>query len=91
MAQLTQVVKAYQQTPPGDDFALLHHRAQTLLRRFQALFFAPLLGIDRLTEFATRAHPLGTLLGRGEHSGTLHQCLGQRERVGAAEALMPAL
>jgi hypothetical protein len=69
----------------------VHHRAQTLWRRFQALFFAPLLGIDRLTGFATRAHPLGTLLGRGYHSGTLHQFLGHRERVGAAAALLPAL
>jgi hypothetical protein len=91
VAELTQAVKTYKQTHPGDDFALLHHREQTLLRRFQALFFAPLLGIDRLTEFDTREHPLGTLLGRGSHSGTLHQFLGQLERVGAAEALMPAL
>ncbi len=91
VAQLTQAVEAEKPTHPGDDFALVHHREQTLLRRFQALFFAPLLGIDRLTEFAPREPPLGTLLGRGYHSGTLHQLLGQRERVGAAEALMPAL
>jgi len=91
VAQLTQAVEAYKQTHPGNDFALLHHREQTLLHRFQALFFAPLLGIDRLTEFDTREHPLGTLLGRGYQSGTLHQFLGQLERVGAAEALMPAL
>ena len=69
----------------------MHHREQTLLRRLQALFFAPLLGINRLTEFDTREHPLGTLLGRGSQSGTRHQFLGQLERVGAAEALMPAL
>ena len=49
VAQLTQAVEAYKRAHPGDDFALLHHREQTLLRRFQALFFAPLLGIDRLT------------------------------------------
>src|SRR6266705_4798565 len=91
IAQLKQGIEAHQQAHPGDDFALLHHREQTLLRRFQALFFAPLLGIDRLTEFDTREHPLGTLLGRGYQSGTLHQFLGQLERVGAAEALMPAL
>src|SRR5205823_10986162 len=76
---------------PGDDFALLHHRAQTLRRRFQALFFAPLVGIDRLTAFDTYEHPLGTLLGRGYHSSTLHQFLGQLERVGAAAALMSTL
>jgi hypothetical protein len=91
VAQLTQAVEAYKPTHPGDDFALLHHREQTLLRRFQALFFAPLLGIDRLTGFDTREHPLGTLLGRGYHSSTLSQFLGQLERVGADEALMPTL
>jgi hypothetical protein len=57
----------------------------------QALFFAPLLGIDTLTRFDTREHPLGTLLGRGYHSTTLRQFLGQLERIDAAEALMPAL
>jgi hypothetical protein len=89
--QLTQVVEAHKHAHPGDDFALLHHRAQTLRRRFQALFFAPLVGIDRLTAFDTHEHPLGTLLGRGYHSATLHQFLGQLERVGAAEALMSTL
>jgi hypothetical protein len=91
VAQLTQAVEAYKSTHPGDAFALLHHREQTLLRRFQALFVAPLLGIDRLTGFDTREHPLGTLLGRGYHSSTLGQFLGQLERIDAAAALMPAL
>jgi hypothetical protein len=31
------------------------------------------------------------LLGRDSHSSTLRQFLGQLERVGAAEALMPTL
>lgn len=91
VAQLTQAVEAHKHTHPGDDFALVHHRESTLLRRFQALFFAPLFGIDRLTAFDTHEHPLTTLLGRGYHSSTLHQFLGHLERVGAAEALLPAL
>ena len=65
VAQLTQAVEAHNHTHPGDDFALLHHRESTLLRRFQALFFAPLFGIDRLPAFDTHEHPLATLLGRG--------------------------
>ena len=89
--QLMQVVEAHKHAHPGDDFALLHHRAQTLRRRFQALFFAPLVGIDRLTALDTHEHPLGTLLGRGYHSATLHQFLGHLERVGAAKALMSTL
>ena len=55
---------------------------QTLMRRFQALFFAPLLGIDRLTRFDTHEHPLPTLLGGGYHSSTLRQFLGQLDSLG---------
>src|SRR6266851_681613 len=91
VAQLQQAIEAYKPTHPDDDFALLHHREQTLRRRFQALFFAPLFGLDRLTAFDTHEHPLGTLLGRGYHSSTLSQFLGQLERVGADEALVPTL
>jgi hypothetical protein len=91
VARLTQAVEAYQQTHPDDDFALLHHREQTLRRRLQALFFAPLFGIDCLTAFDTHEHPLQTLLGRGYHSSTLSQFLGHLERINASEALMPAL
>ena len=61
------------------------------MRRFEALVFAPLLGIDRLSEFDTHEHPLKTLLGRGYQSSTLSQFLGQLERVGADETLLPAL
>jgi len=91
VVQLRQAVAAYKHTHPDEDFALLHHRDSTLLHRFQALFFAPLLGIDRLTAFDTQEHPLATLLGRGAHSSTLSQFLGQLERVDAAEVLLPAL
>jgi hypothetical protein len=91
VAQLQQAIEAYKPTPPDDDFALLHHREQTLRRRFQALFFAPLLGIEKLTAFDTHEHPLPTLLGQGYHSSTLSQFLGQLERINAAEALMPVL
>jgi len=91
VAQLQQAIEAYKQAHPGDDFALLHHREQTLRRRFQALFLAPVLGITRLPAFDTHEHPLSTLLGQGYHSSPLSQFLGQLERVGAAEALMPAL
>ena len=91
VAQLQQAIEAYKPTHPDDDFVLLHHREQTLRRRFQALFFAPLLGIEKLTAFDTHEHPLPTLLGQGYHSATLSQFLGQLERINAAEALMPVL
>src|SRR5438874_3140659 len=91
VAQLTQAVETHKHTHPDDDFALLHHREQTLRHRFQALFFAPLFGIEHLTEFDTREHPLATLLGRSYQSSTLTQFLGQLERVRADEALVPTL
>ena len=91
VTQLQQAIEAHKRAHPGDDFALLHHREQTLRRRLQGLFFAPLLGIDRLTAFDTHEHPLQTLLGRGYHSSTLRQFLGHLERINAAEALRPAL
>ena len=91
VAQLQQAIRAYQQAHPGDDFALLQHREQTLRCRFQALFFAPLLGIDHLTAFDTHEHPRATLLGRSYQSSTLTQFLGHLERIGAHEALLPTL
>ncbi len=91
VAQLTQAVETHQHTHPDDDFALFHHREQTLRHRCQALFFAPLFGLEPLTEFDTRAHPLATLRGRSSHSATLTPCLGHLERVRADEALGPTL
>jgi hypothetical protein len=91
VVQLTQAIEVHKRAHPDEDFALLHHREQTLRRRFQALFFAPLLGIEHLTAFDTHEHPLPTLLGRGYHSATLGQFLGQLERIDAAEALRPTL
>ena len=91
IARLEGAIEAHRQAHPEDDFALLHHRSETLRRRFQALFFAPLLGIERLSEFDTCEHPLPTLIGGGYLSSTLNQFLGQLERIEAGEALMPAL
>ena len=91
LSLLKQAIEAYQRTHPEADFPLLHHREQTLLRRFQALFFAPLLGIERLTEFDVKEHPLPTLVGCGYQSATLIQFLGQLERIDAAPALRAAL
>ena len=91
VARLTQAIKGHQCAQPGDDCALVHHREQTLRRRFQALFFAPLFGIDRLTAFDTSEHPLATVLGRSYQSSTLRQFLGHLERIDAANALKPAL
>jgi len=42
VAQLTQAIETHKHTHLDDDFALLHHREQTLRHRFQALFLPPL-------------------------------------------------
>jgi hypothetical protein len=90
-ARLKQAIAGYQQRHPAAAFALVPHRAQTLLGRWQALCFAPLVGLEPWTRFETHAHPLETLLGRGYHSAPLSQLLGPLERLDAAEALLPAL
>jgi hypothetical protein len=91
VARLQQAIEAHKTAHPADNFALLPHRDQTLRRRFAALFFAPLFGIEPLTAFDTHEQPLQTLLGQGYHSTTLRQLLGPRERLEAAAALLPAL
>ena len=72
---LQQAIDAYQRTHPEEDFPRLHHREQTLLARFQALFLAPLLGMENLTAFDIKEHPLPTLVGRRYQSSTLNQFL----------------
>jgi hypothetical protein len=89
--RLEPAIETYSQTHPEEDFPLLHHRQETLRRRFQALFFAPLFGIQTLTEFDRREHALPTLIGRGYQSTTLNQFLAQLERLEAGAALMPTL
>ena len=84
-------IQVYHQAHPDEDFALLHHSRDTLLRRFQALFYAPLLGVEKLTEYDVKEHSLPSLLGSSYQSSTLTQFLGQLERIEAGEALLPAL
>ena len=91
VAQLTPAIAAHKRAPPDDAFALVPHREQTLLRRFEALCFAPLFGIDTRTAFDPPEPPLPTLLGRGDHRSTLSQFLGPLERIDAASALMSVL
>ena len=91
VAGLQPAITRSQQHRADDDFALFHHRDQTLRGRLQALCFAPLLGIEPVAGVDTHEHPLETLLGRGSHRSPLQQVLGQRERGGAAGALRPAL
>ncbi len=91
VAPLTQAALAQKAAHPDEDFALLHHRESTIVHRFEALFFAPLLGLNRLSEWGIREHPLQTLSGHGDQSATLRQFLGPLERVDAAESLMPVL
>ncbi len=88
---LQQAIHAYSTQHPKEDFPLLHHKEETLLLRLQALFYAPLFGIGKLTEFDVKEHPLATLQGRSYQSSTLSQFLGQLERIDAAQALTPAL
>lgn len=88
---LTEVIHQYQADHPDADFPLLHHKEDTLWHRFQALLYAPLFQIGKLTGYDVREHPLESLIGRGYQSSTLNQFLGQLERIDAGSALLPVL
>ena len=88
---LQQAIKKYKEENPKETFDLLSHYPETLLRRFQALFYAPLFGIEKLTQYDVKEHSLPDLLGRNYQSSTLNQFLGHLERIDAAESLMPLL
>ncbi len=88
---LEKAIAQYRIDHPNDSFPLLSHKTDTLRYRFKALLYAPLFGICKLTEFDIKNHALKTVIGRGYHSSTLNQFLGQLERVDAADALMSAL
>jgi hypothetical protein len=84
-------IQTHKRSHPEDKFPLLFHREETLSTRFKAIFYAPLFGIGKLSEFDYKENPLETLLGRGYQSSTLNQFLGQLERIEAGDSLMGAL
>jgi hypothetical protein len=88
---LMQGIQQYRSEHPDADFPLLHHKTGTLLSRFQAVLYAPLFHIGKLTGYDVIEHPLETLIGRGYQSSTLNQFLGQLERMNAGNTLLPAL
>ena len=88
---LKEAISLHMVKHPQNSFPLLKHRDETLLARFQALFFAPLFGIQKLIEYDVREHALETVIGRSYQSSTLNQFLGQLERIGAATLLKSAL
>ncbi len=73
---LKQAIEAWRADNPDASFPLLNHSDETLMLRFKALFYAPLLGIGKLTEFDYKEHTLKTVIGRTYQSSTLTQYLG---------------
>jgi hypothetical protein len=88
---MRQSIERYQAEHPDAAFALLAHKDDTLLHRFQALLYAPLFHIGKLTGYDVIEHALETLIGCGYQSSTLTQFLAQLERINAGDALLPAL
>ena len=84
-------ISEYRKEHPDESFSLLNHKNETLLLRFKALFYAPLFGIEKLTEYDIKEHALETVTGRGYQNSTLRQFLGHLERIDAGTNLMPAL
>ena len=81
----------YREQFPDAHFPLLFHSRDTIKKRLQAIFFAPLLNINKLVEFDRFETPLNTMIGQGYQSSTMNQFLGQLERIDAGESLMPLL
>ncbi|MBF0236281.1 MAG: hypothetical protein HQM12_01130 [SAR324 cluster bacterium] len=91
LENLTKRIDEYQSEHPEEVFPLLNHRTATLLKRWKALLYAPLFGVDKLSELDVHQHPLLTLLGQSYQSSTLQQFLGQLERIDAGFFLMSLL
>ena len=88
---MKQILYEHRQLYPQDPLPLLYHKDATLLLRFKALFYAPLFGVKKLTEYDLKEHALETVIGRNYQSSTLNQFLGQLECLNAGYGLMPAL
>jgi hypothetical protein len=88
---MKEAIEEYKDQHPLENFPVLQHREQTLICRFKALFYAPLFGIGKLTEFDIKEHELETVIQRSYQSTTLNQFLGQLERVDVSQNIMPAL
>ncbi len=86
-----QAIDIHIKADSADSFPLLNHQDDTLMRRFKAIFYAPLFGISKLIEYDVKEHALETIIGRGYQSSALNQYLGQSERIDAAPILMAAL
>ena len=88
---LHQSFEIYREEHPEDRYPLPHHRLETHKLHFQALFYAPLLGIDRLSEYDLKEHALPHIIGQNYHASTLKQALCKLEKVDAAQHLLPLL
>lgn len=70
---------------------MLTHRDATLITQFKALFYAPLLGIGKLTEFDYKEHCLKQLIGKSYQSSTLTKYLYYLERIEAGNDMLELL
>jgi hypothetical protein len=83
--------KSIEDYSENDWFPLLSHRDETLISRFQALFFAPLMHIGKLTEFDAKQNCLKNVIGKSYQSSTLTQFLCGLERVDAGNHMLELL
>jgi len=89
---LKQSITNYLKIKPDDSwFPILTHRDDTLLSRFKALFYAPLLGIGKLTEFDYKQHCLEKIISKTYQSSTLTQFLCGLERIDAGQKMLELL
>ncbi len=89
---LKNAIESYTENNPDDGwFPLQTHKDDTLISRFQALFFAPLMDIGKLTEFDSKQHCLKEVIGKAYQSPTLTEFLCGLERIDAGNHLLELL
>lgn len=92
MRILKKSIKDYSENNNNNDwFPLLSHRDEILISRFQALFFAPLMHIGKLTEFDSKQNCLKNVIGKSYQGSTLTQFLCGLERVDAGNHMLELL
>jgi hypothetical protein len=89
--QIESSIKEYTSDNSNTEFPLLKHKKDTIIKRFKALLYAPLMNIKFLSEYDRKLNALPTIVGSFYQSSTLNQFSGQLERINAGDPMVQAL
>jgi hypothetical protein len=80
-------IDVYKEAHAGENFRLLHSKADTIEKKWKALALLSLLGIKHMSELDYHEHSLASTLGSDYTYSTLSQFLGELERINAGDFL----